>query len=101
MVDVDDVDDLRLFVDPVEHSVGAATGAEQVLEVTPKRLADPPWLAGQRTECELDDRGSDAGWDAAQRAPAWSGELDVVARGLAPQRSDVGTPNSALIAASS
>jgi DNA-binding MarR family transcriptional regulator len=76
VIDVNDVDLLRLVVDAVEQAVGTAASAEQAGEFTLEGLADALWLAGQVAECEFDDGGDDAGRDALQRAPG-SGSREI------------------------
>jgi len=48
-------------LDPIQQSVGPAAGAEVPGQLTAQRLADPPRLAGQFAEGELDNGGQHAG----------------------------------------
>jgi hypothetical protein len=78
VVDVNDVDPLRLVVDAVQHAVGTAARTKQAAEFALEGLADAVRLAGQVAERELDNRPDDTGRDALQHAPSWAGELDVI-----------------------
>jgi hypothetical protein len=58
---VDAQNEHNVLFDAIQQSVGSAAGAESPGQLTTQRLSDPPRLAGQFPEGELDDGGQHAG----------------------------------------